>query len=106
MLSFITFDRSGANKYFDNFKVRTGISSWPHDFLESNSLISVSISSGVVGDKKIEFAWRGRRYFFIFVSVVLDRPELVKFDWAEVTKLWFNASVIDFDQRFPFSLHY
>jgi len=33
----------------------------------------------VVGDKKIEFAWRGRRYFFIFVSVVLDRPELVKF---------------------------
>jgi len=35
----------GANKYFDNFKVRTGISSCPHDFLESNPLISVSISS-------------------------------------------------------------
>ena len=40
MHSFITFDRSGANKYFDNFNVRTGISSWPHDFLESNPLIS------------------------------------------------------------------
>jgi len=43
--------------------VRTGISSGPHDFLESNPLISVSMSSGVVGDKKIEFTWRGRRYF-------------------------------------------
>jgi len=69
MLSFITFDRSGARKYFDDCKVRTGISSCPHDFLESNPLISVSISSGVVGDKKIEFTWRGRRYFFICVSV-------------------------------------
>jgi len=59
MLSFITFGRSGASKYFDNFKVRTGMSSWPHDFLESNPLIIVSICSGVVGDKKIEFAWRG-----------------------------------------------
>jgi len=96
MLSFITFDRSGANKYFNNFKVRTGISSWPYDFLESNPLISVSISSGVVGDKKIEFAWRCRRYFFIFESVVLGGPEGVRFDWAEVTKLWFNASAINF----------
>ena len=94
MLSFITFDRSGANKYFDNFKVRTGIPSWPHDFLESNPLSSVSISSGVVGDKKIQFVWRGRRYFFIFVSVFLDGPEGVRFDWAEVTKLWFNAVVL------------
>ena len=96
MLSFITFDRSGARKYFDNFKVRTGISLWPHDFLESNPLISVSISSGMVGDEKIEFAWRGRRYFFIFVSVVLDGPVGVKFVWAEVTKLWFNACAINF----------
>jgi len=63
MLSFITFDRSGASKYFDNFKVRTGMSSCPHDFLESNPLICVSISSGAVGDKKMEFTWRGRRYF-------------------------------------------
>jgi len=52
MLSFITFDRSGASKYFDNFKARTGVSSCPHDFLEYNPLISVSISSGAVGDKK------------------------------------------------------
>ena len=52
MLSFITFDRSGARKYFDNFKVHTGISSRPHDFLESDPSISASISSGVVGDKK------------------------------------------------------
>jgi len=96
MLAFITFHRSGASKYFDNFKVRTGISSWPHDFLESDPLNSVSISSGVVGDKKIEFACRGRRYFFIFVSVVLDGPVEVKFVWAEVTKLWFNASAINF----------
>jgi len=59
MLSFITFDRSGASKYFDNFKVRTGISSCPHDFIEFNPLISVRISSEVVGDKKIEFTWRG-----------------------------------------------
>ena len=96
MLSFITFDRSGANKYFDNFKVRTGMPSWPHDFLESNPLISVSISSGVVRDTKIEFAWRGRRYFLKFVSVFLDGPERVRFDWAEVTKLSFNASAINF----------
>ena len=97
MLSFMIFDRSGANKYFDNFKVRTGRSSWPHDFLESNPLISVSISSGVVGDTKIEFAWRGRRYFLKFVSVFLDSPEGgVRFDWAEVTKLSFNASAINF----------
>ena len=80
MLSFITFDKSDANKYFDNFKVRTGLSSSPHDFLESNPLISVNISSGVVGDKNIEFAWRGRRYFFIFISVFLDGPEGVRFD--------------------------
>jgi len=72
MLSFITIDRSGASKYFDNFKVCTRISSCPHDFSESNPLISVSISSGVVGDKKIEFTGRGRRYFFVFVSVVLS----------------------------------
>jgi len=52
MLSFITFDRRGAIKYFDNFEVSTGISSCPHDFLECNLLISVCISSGVVGDKK------------------------------------------------------
>jgi len=47
----------------------------------------VSISSGVVGDKKIEFAWRGRRYFIIFVSVVLYGPVGVKVVLAEVTKL-------------------
>jgi len=64
MLSFITFD----SKYFDNFKVHTGISSRPHDFLESNPLINVSISSGVVGDKKIELTGRGRRFFFICIS--------------------------------------
>jgi len=63
MLSFITLDRTAASNYFDNFKVRTGISSCPHDFLESNPLTSVCISSGVVGDKKVEIAWRGRRYF-------------------------------------------
>jgi len=68
MLSFITFDRSGASKYFDNFKVRTGISSCPHDFLEFNPLISVSISSGVVGDKKIELTGCGRIYFFICIN--------------------------------------
>ena len=67
MLSFMTFGRSGASKYFDNFKVRTGMSSCPHDFLESNPLISVSISSGVVDDKKIELTWRGRRHFFLYV---------------------------------------
>jgi len=66
MLSFITFDRSGASKYFDNFKVHTGISSRPHDFLESNPLISVNISSGVVGDKKIELTGRGRRFFYLY----------------------------------------
>jgi len=33
----------------------------------------------VVGDKKIEFAWRGKRYFLIFVSVVSDGPAGVKF---------------------------
>jgi len=59
MLSFITFDRNGGSKYFDNFKVRTGISSCPHDFLESNPLISASISSGVVGENKVEFTCRG-----------------------------------------------
>ena len=79
MLSFITSDRSSASKYFDNFKVRTGISSGPHDSLESNPLISVSISSGVVDDEKIEFPCRGRRYIFIFVSVVLDGPVGMKF---------------------------
>ena len=79
ILLFITFDVRGASKHFDSFKVRTGISSCPHDFLESNPLISVSISSGVVGDKKIEFTWRGRRYFFIFESVVLDLPVGVTF---------------------------
>ena len=52
MLLFITFGKRSASKYFDNFKVCTRISSCPHDFLESNLLISVSISSGVVGDKK------------------------------------------------------
>jgi len=52
ILLFITFDGRGASKYFDSFKVRTGIASCPHDFLESNPLISGSISSGVVGDKK------------------------------------------------------
>ena len=78
MLLFLTFDRS-ANKHFDNFKVGTGVSSCSHDFLESNPLISVSISSGVVGNKKIELTWHGRRYFFIFVSVVLDVPVVVKF---------------------------
>jgi len=36
MHSFLTFDRRGASTYFDNFKARTGISSCPHDFLESN----------------------------------------------------------------------
>jgi len=34
----------------------------------------------VVGDKKTEFAWRGRKYFFIFVSVFFDGPEGVTFD--------------------------
>jgi len=33
----------------------------------------------VVGDKNIDFAWRGRRYFLIFVSVVLDGPVGLKF---------------------------
>ena len=79
MLSFITLDRTDASKYFDTFKVRTGISSCPHDFLESNPLTSVSISSRVVGDKKVEIAWRGRRYFFMFVSVVFDGPVGVQF---------------------------
>jgi len=71
MLSLITFDRSGASKHFDNFKMRTRIPSCPHDFLESHPLISLSISSVVVGDKK--------RYFFICVSVFLDGPVGVKF---------------------------
>jgi len=68
MLSLTKFDRRGACKYFDNFRVRTEISSCPHDFLESNPLMSVSISSGVVGDKNLEFTWRGRRYVLIFAS--------------------------------------
>ena len=75
--------------------MHTGISLCPHDFLESNSLVSVSIYSGVVGDKKKEFTWRDRR-FFIFASVVLDEPVGLKFASAEVTKLWLNASAINF----------
>jgi len=39
-----------------------------NDFLESNPLMSVSISSGVVGDKNLEFTWRGSRYVLIFAS--------------------------------------
>jgi len=65
-------------------------------FLESNPLISVRISSGEVGDKNTEFTWRSGRYFFIFAAAVLDRPVRVQFAWAEVTKLWFNASAINF----------
>jgi len=38
MLSFITFDRSGANKYFDNLKVRTGMSSWPNNMVNCSIL--------------------------------------------------------------------
>jgi len=74
MLSFITIDRSGAGKYFDNFKVRTGISSCPHDFSESNPLISVSISSGVVGDKKNRIHWTWSKIFFcICISSFIER---------------------------------
>jgi len=62
--SFITFDRRGVSKYFDNFKAHR-ISSYPHDFLEFNPWMSVSISSGVVGDKNIKFTWCGRKYVFI-----------------------------------------
>jgi len=30
--SFITFDRKGVSKYFNNFKAGTGILSYPQDF--------------------------------------------------------------------------
>ena len=59
----------------------------PHEFLESNPLMIASISSGVVGCKKIEFIWHGGRYFLIFASLVLNGPVGVKFACAEVTEL-------------------
>jgi len=57
MHSFITFDRRGASKYFDNFTTRTEICSYPHDFL--GSINECEYSSGVTGDKNIESTWRG-----------------------------------------------
>jgi len=52
MCTFITDERS-ASKYFDNFKAYTGMSYPPHDFFESNPLMSVRISSGMVGEKNV-----------------------------------------------------
>jgi len=80
MLSFITFDRSGASKYFDNFKVyffRSVFLSISSGVVgdKKNSMSSGvvgdkknSMSSGVVGDKKIELTGRGRLFFCICIS--------------------------------------
>jgi len=56
--SFITFERRGASMHSDYFKARTRISLYPHDVFESNPLISLSISSGLVGYKNTEFVGR------------------------------------------------
>jgi len=84
MLSFMTFGKRGASKYFDNFEARTGISSCPHDFLESNPLMSASISSGVVGCKKdrIHLAW-GNMFFRICIS---------SFRWASRCEICLSRS--------------
>ena len=63
------------------------------DFFESSLIISVNISSGVVGDKNIEFTWRGIKIFFISASVVLDESVGENLACAEMTKLLYNASV-------------
>jgi len=49
MHSFITLESYGARKHFDKFfKACTGISSNQPEFVESNPLIRMSISSGLV----------------------------------------------------------
>jgi len=72
--------------------VRTGISSHPHDVLEANPLISVSISSGVSGEKNIEFIWHDRMYFYACISLCRSDKN---YD--------FNTSANNFldDQTFP-----
>jgi len=61
MHSFITFDRRAVSIL--TISKRALVSSYPHDFLESNPLMSVSISAGVVDDNNIELTYRSRIYF-------------------------------------------
>jgi len=50
----------------DYFKARTRISLYPHDVFESSPLISLSISSGLVGYKNTEFVGRLQEQVWAF----------------------------------------